>query len=189
MWLDESSDFGLPWGIAGTSLMGGFSFATLPLFFFFFYLFHAQTKTFTFLRLISCPLTIWVNSPFPPFLLKYTFFLAKSTSNFSPPSPPVLSQGLRKSSDCGRTKRTIMPHSLPHMVQLRKFILSEDAVFLLLQYAEGKTSHAPPSPSFVFFTSNCFFPLLSPDPSSSLLSALVPDRCLIEMGVCHRSLF
>uniref|UniRef100_A0A671XZ89 Ribosomal protein S6 kinase polypeptide 1 n=1 Tax=Sparus aurata TaxID=8175 RepID=A0A671XZ89_SPAAU len=45
--------------------------------------------------------------------------------------------GLRKSSDCGRTKRTVMPHSLPHMVQLRKFILSEDAVFLLLQYAEG----------------------------------------------------
>uniref|UniRef100_A0AAQ5XY55 Ribosomal protein S6 kinase polypeptide 1 n=1 Tax=Amphiprion ocellaris TaxID=80972 RepID=A0AAQ5XY55_AMPOC len=47
------------------------------------------------------------------------------------------SLGLRKSSDCGRTKRTIMPHSVPHMVQLRKFIVSEDAVFLLLQYAEG----------------------------------------------------
>lgn len=46
-------------------------------------------------------------------------------------------KGLRKSSDCGRAKRTIMPHSLPHMVQLRKFIVSEDAVFLLLQYAEG----------------------------------------------------
>ncbi|XP_047184686.1 ribosomal protein S6 kinase delta-1 isoform X2 [Scophthalmus maximus] len=46
-------------------------------------------------------------------------------------------KGLRKSSDCGRTKRTIMPHSVPHMVQLRKFIVSEDAVFLLLQYAEG----------------------------------------------------
>ncbi|XP_034555687.1 ribosomal protein S6 kinase delta-1 isoform X2 [Notolabrus celidotus] len=46
-------------------------------------------------------------------------------------------KGLRKSSDCGRIKRTIMPHSVPHMVQLRKFIISEDAVFLLLQYAEG----------------------------------------------------
>uniref|UniRef100_A0A672I0H0 Ribosomal protein S6 kinase polypeptide 1 n=1 Tax=Salarias fasciatus TaxID=181472 RepID=A0A672I0H0_SALFA len=42
-----------------------------------------------------------------------------------------------KSSDCGRTRRTIMPHSVPHMVQLRKFIVSEDAVFLLLHYAEG----------------------------------------------------
>uniref|UniRef100_A0A3B5BBJ2 Ribosomal protein S6 kinase C1 n=1 Tax=Stegastes partitus TaxID=144197 RepID=A0A3B5BBJ2_9TELE len=46
-------------------------------------------------------------------------------------------KGLRKSSDCGRAKRTIMPHTVPHMVQLRKFIVSEDAVFLLLQYAEG----------------------------------------------------
>ncbi|XP_039981817.1 ribosomal protein S6 kinase delta-1 [Xiphias gladius] len=46
-------------------------------------------------------------------------------------------KGLRKSSDCGRTKRTIMPHTVPHMVQLRKFLVSEDTVFLLLQYAEG----------------------------------------------------
>ncbi|XP_041716336.2 ribosomal protein S6 kinase delta-1 isoform X1 [Coregonus clupeaformis] len=46
-------------------------------------------------------------------------------------------KGLRKSSDCGRPKRTIMPHSVPHMVRLRKFIVSEDTVFLLLQYAEG----------------------------------------------------
>ncbi|XP_067427963.1 ribosomal protein S6 kinase delta-1 isoform X1 [Thunnus thynnus] len=46
-------------------------------------------------------------------------------------------KGLRKSSDCGRAKRTIMPHSVPHMVQLKKFIVSEDTVFLLLQYAEG----------------------------------------------------
>ncbi|XP_068580624.1 ribosomal protein S6 kinase delta-1 isoform X2 [Cebidichthys violaceus] len=46
-------------------------------------------------------------------------------------------KGLRKSSDCGRTKRTVMPHSVPHMVQLKKFIVSEDTVFLLLQYAEG----------------------------------------------------
>ncbi|XP_056284391.1 ribosomal protein S6 kinase delta-1 isoform X1 [Pseudoliparis swirei] len=46
-------------------------------------------------------------------------------------------KGLRKSSDCGRTKRTIMPHAVPHMVQLKKFVVSEDTVFLLLQYAEG----------------------------------------------------
>ncbi|XP_029352593.1 ribosomal protein S6 kinase delta-1 isoform X3 [Echeneis naucrates] len=46
-------------------------------------------------------------------------------------------KGLRKSSDSGWTKRTIMPHSVPHMVQLSKFIISEDTVFLLLQYAEG----------------------------------------------------
>lgn len=50
---------------------------------------------------------------------------------------PSLPQGLRKSSDCGRPKRTIMPHSVPHMVRLRKFIVSEDTVFLLLHYAEG----------------------------------------------------
>ncbi|XP_068199080.1 ribosomal protein S6 kinase delta-1 [Antennarius striatus] len=46
-------------------------------------------------------------------------------------------KGLRKSSDAGLTKRTIVPQSVPHMVQLRKFIVSEDTVFLLLQYAEG----------------------------------------------------
>ncbi|XP_029902823.1 ribosomal protein S6 kinase delta-1 isoform X2 [Myripristis murdjan] len=46
-------------------------------------------------------------------------------------------KGLRKSSECGRTKRTIMPNSVPNMVQLKKFIVSEDTVFLLLQYAEG----------------------------------------------------
>ncbi|KAK2856246.1 hypothetical protein Q5P01_004981 [Channa striata] len=46
-------------------------------------------------------------------------------------------KGLRRSSDCGRTKKTIMPHSAPHMVHLKKFIVSEDTIFLLLQYAEG----------------------------------------------------
>uniref|UniRef100_A0A096LPP0 non-specific serine/threonine protein kinase n=1 Tax=Poecilia formosa TaxID=48698 RepID=A0A096LPP0_POEFO len=46
-------------------------------------------------------------------------------------------KGLRKSSDCGQAKKTIMPLSVPHMVQLRKFIISEDTVFLLLHYAEG----------------------------------------------------
>uniref|UniRef100_A0A8D0AU36 non-specific serine/threonine protein kinase n=1 Tax=Sander lucioperca TaxID=283035 RepID=A0A8D0AU36_SANLU len=55
----------------------------------------------------------------------------------------LTSLGLRKSSDCGRTKRTIMPHSVPHMVQLRKFIVSEDTVFLLLQYAEVNTDLVP----------------------------------------------
>lgn len=89
-----------------------------------------------------------------------------------------------------------MPHSVPHMVQLRKFIVSEDTVFLLLQYAEGKITHAHTLEfyllSFVFFTFSCLFPyltlfffLLSLTP----FSALVPDRCLIEMSVCHRSLF
>ncbi|XP_075905691.1 ribosomal protein S6 kinase delta-1 [Nelusetta ayraudi] len=46
-------------------------------------------------------------------------------------------KGLRKSSDCGRLGRTVMPHAVPHMVQLKKFVVSEDTVFLLLQYAEG----------------------------------------------------
>lgn len=94
----------------------------------------------------------------------------------------VLSQGLRKSSDCGRVKRTVMPHSVPHMVQLKKFIVSEDAVFLLLQYAEGKSRTCSSVSSF--------FPGTPRPPSrASFLSDLVSDRCLIEMGVCHRSLF
>ncbi|MEQ2309834.1 hypothetical protein AMECASPLE_002582, partial [Ameca splendens] len=46
-------------------------------------------------------------------------------------------KGLRKSSDCGQAKKTIMPLAVPHMVQLRKFIISEDTVFLLLHYTEG----------------------------------------------------
>ncbi|XP_061668381.1 ribosomal protein S6 kinase delta-1 isoform X2 [Syngnathoides biaculeatus] len=46
-------------------------------------------------------------------------------------------KGLRKSSDCGRLKKTITPRSVPHMVQLKKLIDSEDSVFLLLQHAEG----------------------------------------------------
>ncbi|XP_038143399.1 ribosomal protein S6 kinase delta-1 [Cyprinodon tularosa] len=49
----------------------------------------------------------------------------------------LILKGLRKSSDCGQVKKTIMPLSVPHMVQLRKFIISEDSVFLLLHYAEG----------------------------------------------------
>ncbi|KAF7694476.1 hypothetical protein HF521_008229 [Silurus meridionalis] len=45
-------------------------------------------------------------------------------------------KGLRKSSECGRVKKTIVPRTVPNMVRLRKFIVSEDSVFLLLQYAE-----------------------------------------------------
>ncbi|KAM6954074.1 ribosomal protein S6 kinase delta-1 [Aplochiton taeniatus] len=46
-------------------------------------------------------------------------------------------KGLRKSSEGSRTKRTVMPRSVPNMVPLRKVVVSEDTVFLLLQYAEG----------------------------------------------------
>ncbi|KAI4876728.1 hypothetical protein NFI96_023979, partial [Prochilodus magdalenae] len=46
-------------------------------------------------------------------------------------------QGLRKSSECGRVKKTVIPRTVPNMVRLRKFIVSEDSVFLLLHYAEG----------------------------------------------------
>ncbi|KAM9779524.1 ribosomal protein S6 kinase delta-1 isoform 2-T2 [Syngnathus typhle] len=46
-------------------------------------------------------------------------------------------KGLRKSSDCGRAKKSITPRSVPHMVQLKKLIDSEDTVFLLLGHAEG----------------------------------------------------
>lgn len=76
-----------------------------------------------------------------------------------------------------------MPHSVPHMVQLKKFIVSEDTVFLLLQYAEGK--------SCTYSSVSSFFPGTPSHPPSrtSFLSDLVSDRCLIEMGVCHRSLF
>uniref|UniRef100_A0A8C5F533 Non-specific serine/threonine protein kinase n=1 Tax=Gadus morhua TaxID=8049 RepID=A0A8C5F533_GADMO len=45
--------------------------------------------------------------------------------------------GLQKSSDCGRAKGSIMPSGVPNMVRLRKFIVAEDTVYLLLQYAEG----------------------------------------------------
>ncbi|XP_050995375.1 ribosomal protein S6 kinase delta-1 [Labeo rohita] len=46
-------------------------------------------------------------------------------------------KGLRKSSACGRVKKTVVPRSVPNMVQLEKYIISEDSIFLLLQYAEG----------------------------------------------------
>ncbi|KAB5517130.1 hypothetical protein PHYPO_G00185870 [Pangasianodon hypophthalmus] len=46
-------------------------------------------------------------------------------------------KGLRKSSECGHVKKTVIPRTVPNMVRLRKFIISEDSIFLLLQYAEG----------------------------------------------------
>ncbi|XP_064195326.1 ribosomal protein S6 kinase delta-1 isoform X2 [Anguilla rostrata] len=46
-------------------------------------------------------------------------------------------KGLRKSSECGRNKKTIVPHRVPNMVHLHKYIVSEDSIFLLLQHAEG----------------------------------------------------
>lgn len=126
-------------------------------------LFYTHTKTHLPSPSSDHVLFIWVNLAFLPlFLNAHCFFSCVPylylLTSFSSPS---LLQGLRKSSDCGRTKRTIMPHSVPHMVRLRKFIVSEDTVFLLLQYAEGKThsshAHLFRFPSFVFFTSNCLF--------------------------------
>ncbi|XP_060687456.1 ribosomal protein S6 kinase delta-1 isoform X1 [Hemiscyllium ocellatum] len=46
-------------------------------------------------------------------------------------------KSLRKSSECSRNRKTIIPHCVPNMVQLKKQIISEDSIFLLLQYAEG----------------------------------------------------
>ncbi|XP_061098309.1 ribosomal protein S6 kinase delta-1 isoform X1 [Conger conger] len=46
-------------------------------------------------------------------------------------------KGLRKSSECSRNKKTIVPHCVPNMVHLHKYIVSEDSIFLLLQHAEG----------------------------------------------------
>lgn len=46
-------------------------------------------------------------------------------------------KGLRKSSECGRVKKTVVPRAVPNMVRLKKYIVCEDSIFLLLQYAEG----------------------------------------------------
>ncbi|XP_067901118.1 ribosomal protein S6 kinase delta-1 isoform X2 [Heterodontus francisci] len=46
-------------------------------------------------------------------------------------------KSLRKSSECSRNRKTIIPYCVPNMVQLKKQIISEDSIFLLLQYAEG----------------------------------------------------
>ena len=49
----------------------------------------------------------------------------------------VLCQGLRKSSECSRSRKTIVPRCVPNMVCLHKYIISEESVFLVLQHAEG----------------------------------------------------
>ncbi|XP_076872587.1 ribosomal protein S6 kinase delta-1 isoform X2 [Brachyhypopomus gauderio] len=46
-------------------------------------------------------------------------------------------KGLRKSSGCGCVRKTVVPRAVPNMVRLRKFIISDDSIFLLLHYAEG----------------------------------------------------
>ncbi|XP_030051903.1 ribosomal protein S6 kinase delta-1 isoform X2 [Microcaecilia unicolor] len=46
-------------------------------------------------------------------------------------------KGLRKSSECSRSRKTIVPRCVPNMVFLHKYIISEESVFLLLQHAEG----------------------------------------------------
>lgn len=46
-------------------------------------------------------------------------------------------KGLRKSSEYSRNRKTIIPHCVPNMVCLHKYIISEESVFLVLQHAEG----------------------------------------------------
>ncbi|XP_039215542.1 ribosomal protein S6 kinase delta-1 isoform X3 [Crotalus tigris] len=46
-------------------------------------------------------------------------------------------KGLRKSSECSRERKTIIPRSVPNMVALHKYIISEESVFLVLHHAEG----------------------------------------------------
>ncbi|MBN3275582.1 KS6C1 kinase, partial [Polyodon spathula] len=46
-------------------------------------------------------------------------------------------KGLKKSSECNRNKKTVIPHCVPNMVRLHKYIISEDSIFLVLQHAEG----------------------------------------------------
>ncbi|EPY74391.1 ribosomal protein S6 kinase delta-1 isoform 2 [Camelus ferus] len=48
-----------------------------------------------------------------------------------------VSQGLRKSSEYSRNRKTIIPRRVPNMVCLHKYIISEESVFLVLQHAEG----------------------------------------------------
>ncbi|XP_041106542.1 ribosomal protein S6 kinase delta-1-like isoform X2 [Polyodon spathula] len=49
----------------------------------------------------------------------------------------VIDKGLKKSSECNRNKKTVIPHCVPNMVRLHKYIISEDSIFLVLQHAEG----------------------------------------------------
>ncbi|XP_007647242.1 ribosomal protein S6 kinase delta-1 isoform X1 [Cricetulus griseus] len=46
-------------------------------------------------------------------------------------------KGLRKSSEYSRSRKTVIPRCVPHMVCLHKYIISEESVFLVLQRAEG----------------------------------------------------
>ncbi|XP_031194525.1 ribosomal protein S6 kinase delta-1 isoform X2 [Mastomys coucha] len=46
-------------------------------------------------------------------------------------------KGLRKSSECSRNRKTIIPRCVPNMVCLHTYIVSEESVFLVLQRAEG----------------------------------------------------
>uniref|UniRef100_A0A8C5WRV8 Ribosomal protein S6 kinase C1 n=1 Tax=Laticauda laticaudata TaxID=8630 RepID=A0A8C5WRV8_LATLA len=46
-------------------------------------------------------------------------------------------KGLRKSSECSRKRKTIIPRNVPNMVALHKYIISEESVFLVLHHAEG----------------------------------------------------
>ncbi|XP_052056257.1 ribosomal protein S6 kinase delta-1 isoform X2 [Apodemus sylvaticus] len=46
-------------------------------------------------------------------------------------------KGLRKSSECSRSRKTIIPRCVPNMVCLHTYIISEESVFLVLQRAEG----------------------------------------------------
>uniref|UniRef100_H3A6J1 Ribosomal protein S6 kinase delta-1 n=1 Tax=Latimeria chalumnae TaxID=7897 RepID=H3A6J1_LATCH len=46
-------------------------------------------------------------------------------------------KGLRKSSECSRNRKTIIPRCVPNMVRLHNYIISEESIFLVLQYAEG----------------------------------------------------
>ncbi|XP_028616992.1 ribosomal protein S6 kinase delta-1 isoform X2 [Grammomys surdaster] len=46
-------------------------------------------------------------------------------------------KGLRKSSECSRNRKTIIPRCVPNMVCLHTYIISEESVFLVLQHAEG----------------------------------------------------
>lgn len=118
----------------------------------------------------------------------HSFFLVYFTFNYSPPFSHFLLQGLRKTSDCGRTKRTIMPHSVPHMVQLRKFIVSEDTVFLLLQYAEGKThSHISHAHQFHLSPLLSSLPLQLPFPLLHLIP--LPLFSHPSLCPCSRQMF
>nr|DBA27253.1 TPA: hypothetical protein GDO54_011417 [Pyxicephalus adspersus] len=49
----------------------------------------------------------------------------------------VIDKGLRKSSEESGSRKTIIPRCVPNMVCLRKYIISEESVYLVLQHAEG----------------------------------------------------